>query len=127
MFDRDAIEAGNFIRANTPRDAVIAHSNQHVQPSASLAARKSLVAYFGWVSNHGYNANERLGDRDYILSNLLKDDDEVSSWSLKRDAEKTSGEKTHTPLPPPTHTRARAPFTAHGHPPPQVGHHARCG
>jgi hypothetical protein len=30
-----------------------------------------LVAYYGWVSNHGYNANERLGDRDYLMDNVL--------------------------------------------------------
>jgi hypothetical protein len=53
------------------------HSNSHVQPSASLAARPSLVAYFGWVSNHGYNANERLGDRDYVIKEMLKDQDDV--------------------------------------------------
>jgi hypothetical protein len=37
------------------------------------------VAYFGWVSNHGYNANERLGDRDYVIKEMLKDQDDVRS------------------------------------------------
>ena len=62
---------------NTGRSDVVMHSNQHVQPSASLAARPSLVAYFGWVSNHGYNANERLGDRDAVIRDLLQDDNHV--------------------------------------------------
>jgi hypothetical protein len=62
---------------NTGRSDVVMHSNQHVQPSASLAARPSLVAYFGWVSNHGYNANERLGDRDTVIRDLLQDDNPV--------------------------------------------------
>ena len=62
---------------HTGRSDVVMHSNQHVQPSASLAARPSLVAYFGWVSNHGYNANERLGDRDTVIRDLLQDDNPV--------------------------------------------------
>ncbi len=65
--------------ANTGKTDVVMHSNQHVQPSASLAARPSLVAYFGWVSNHGYNANERLGDRDTVIRDLLQDDNPVRS------------------------------------------------
>ena len=39
-----------------------------------MAGRPSLVAYYGWVSNHGYNANERLGDRDYVLDNVRDSD-----------------------------------------------------
>ena len=52
------------------------HSNYHVQPSSAIAGRPSLVSYYGWVSNHGYNSHERLGDRDYVMDNALKDSDE---------------------------------------------------
>ena len=48
LFDPDAIKVGAWLRENVPPDAVVMHSNSHVQPSASLAARPSLVAYFGW-------------------------------------------------------------------------------
>jgi len=63
MFDADGLRLAEFMKEHVPPKAVVLHSNQHVQPSASLAGRPSLVAYFGWVSNHGYNANDRLGDR----------------------------------------------------------------
>lgn len=61
---------------------LVAHSNSHVQPCASLAGRPSLVAYYGWVSNHGYNANERLGDRDYLMENMLKEEVDERSVSI---------------------------------------------
>ena len=55
MLDRDAIETGEWIAANTPKKAVFVHNNYHIEPSGSIAARPTLVAYYGWVSNHGYN------------------------------------------------------------------------
>jgi len=75
LFDADARRVGAWFKENTGPTDLVAHSNSHVQPPASLAGRPSLVAYYGWVSNHGYNANERLGERDYILSNALKEED----------------------------------------------------
>jgi hypothetical protein len=102
---------------NTGRSDVVMHSNQHVQPSASLAARPSLVAYFGWVSNHGYNANERLGDRDAVIRDLLQDENHVraprqgGSAAAQR-ARSSRAQGSHPLLYPPTHTphgtRARA-------------------
>lgn len=60
------------------------HSNSHVQPCASLAGRPSLVAYYGWVSNHGYNANERLGDRDYLMEHALSREADERSLGIIR-------------------------------------------
>ena len=84
LLDQDAIKMGEWIKTHVARDAVIMHSNYHVQPSGAIAARPSLVAYFGWVSNHGYNANERLGDRDYVLDNCLKDSDENAYFLMRK-------------------------------------------
>ena len=60
-----------FLRA---RSLPVACPQYHVQPSGAVAGRPSLVAYYGWVSNHGYNANDRLGDRDYVLDNVRDSD-----------------------------------------------------
>jgi hypothetical protein len=84
LLDQDALKMGEWIKTHVARDAVIMHSNYHVQPSGAIAARPSLVAYFGWVSNHGYNANERLGDRDYVLENCLKDSDENAYFLMRK-------------------------------------------
>jgi hypothetical protein len=84
LLDKEAINVGQWILKNTPSDAVILHSNWHVQPSGCLAGRPSLVAYYGWVSNHGYLANDRLGDRDYIMENALKDSDERADFLSRR-------------------------------------------
>ncbi len=54
-----------------------------MQPSGAIAGRPSLVAYYGWVSNHGYNANDRLGDRDYVLDNV-RDSDERALELLRK-------------------------------------------
>lgn len=75
LLDEDAHRMGEWVRRHVPPQAVVMHSNYHVQPSGALAGRPSLVAYYGWVSNHGYNANERLGDRDYAMDNACKDSD----------------------------------------------------
>ena len=74
LLDEEALEMGAWIRRKVPQRAVVMHSNYHVQPSSAVAGRPSLVAYYGWVSNHGYNANERLGDRDYVLDNVRDSD-----------------------------------------------------
>ena len=71
LFDADGMAVGAFFLRYTDPHAVVMHSNAHVQPSFSLAGRPSLVAYYGWVSNHGYNAGPRLTDRDYAMDNLL--------------------------------------------------------
>jgi hypothetical protein len=88
LLDDDAIRMAAWIRGHTSPGSVVLHSNYHVQPSGALAGRPSLVAYYGWVSNHGYNANERLGDRDYVLDNALKGSDPravelLRKWGVK--------------------------------------------
>jgi hypothetical protein len=84
MLDEDALAMGRWVKAHVPKDAVVMHSNYHIQPSLAVAGRPSLVAYFGWVSNHGYNANERLGDRDYAMDNALKDSDEHAYFLMRK-------------------------------------------
>lgn len=84
LFDTHALALGRWAEENVHPRAVMMHSDWHAQPTLSLAGRPSLVAYFGWVSNHGYNANERLGDRDYVLKNALKDSDEHAHFLLRR-------------------------------------------
>jgi hypothetical protein len=84
LFDRDSVAVGAFFREHVHPRAVTMHSNHHTQPSCSLAGRPSLVSYYGWVSNHGYNAGPRLQDRDYAMANLLKDEDSHAYNILRR-------------------------------------------
>lgn len=84
LFDRDSVAVGEYFKSHIHPHAVTMHSNHHTQPSCSIAGRPSLVSYFGWVSNHGYNAGPRLQDRDYVMDNLLKDSDGHAYNLLRR-------------------------------------------
>lgn len=84
LIDGDAVRMGEWMKANTAPGSVVMHSNYHVQPSGAIAGRPSLVAYYGWVSNHGYNCHERLRDRDYVMDNALKDEDEQAYFLARR-------------------------------------------
>ena len=64
MFDHDAIRTGDWIKEHTNPKSVFVHNNYHIEPCGSLAGRPTLVAYYGWVSNHGYNTHERLKVRN---------------------------------------------------------------
>lgn len=83
LLDHDAINMARYIRSKVHPQSVVMHSNYHVQPSGALAGRPSLVAYYGWVSNHGYNADERLGDRDFVMENALMDSN-TQAYALLR-------------------------------------------
>jgi len=84
LVDHDAADMGAWMIDHVHPKAVVMHSNYHFQPSSSLAGRPSLVAYYGWVSNHGYNANDRLRDRDYVMDHALQDADPEAYFLCRR-------------------------------------------
>jgi hypothetical protein len=84
LLDGDSVGLARYVGTKVHPRAVVMHSNWHVQPSGALAGRPSFVAYYGWVSNHGYNADERLGDRDYVLDHVYSQSDARASGILRK-------------------------------------------
>eukprot|EP00299_Pterocystis_sp_00344_P008762 c3450_g1_i1.p1 GENE.c3450_g1_i1~~c3450_g1_i1.p1 ORF type:complete len:526 (-),score=108.25 c3450_g1_i1:1-1578(-) len=63
------LELSEYIKANTPPDAIFLHdinsSPRHIRAESSLAGRAILYGYEGWLSSHGLHYTTR---RDHIKS-----------------------------------------------------------
>ena len=77
-------ELAEYMIANVPPKSVVLTKDDHRQAAGMLAGRPSLAGYSGWLWSHGYNFHERNVDRNHILHNLLKDDDETTYQLLRK-------------------------------------------
>lgn len=61
IFSTQQIELAKFIRERTSKDALFLTSDRHDNPVASLAGRRILMGYRGWLWSHGidYRSRER--------------------------------------------------------------------
>lgn len=107
MYDKDAVDVGEYMRTKLPPKGVTLHDDTHLSPAGFYAGRQVLVSYTGmylhnlvilskkcneadiviifagWVSSHGYDYHERHRDRETIMQNILKDSDR-NTYSLLR-------------------------------------------
>ena len=58
----DELAAGNWIMANTPKDAVFVTSDQHNSPVDSVGGRPRLLGYPGWTNAYNLPSEQRLAD-----------------------------------------------------------------
>ena len=58
-FPRGAVEAGEYIRDNTPRDAVFLTGTEHLNPVCAIAGRTVVCGPDLWLYWHGFNTRER--------------------------------------------------------------------
>ena len=58
-FSREAVEAGEFIRDRTPRDAVFLTGTQHLNPVDSIAGRTVVCGPNLWLYWHGFDISGR--------------------------------------------------------------------
>ena len=58
-FSREAVEAGEYIRNRTPRDAVFLTGTQHLNPVDSIAGRTIVCGPDLWLYWHGFDTSER--------------------------------------------------------------------
>ncbi|BAI60820.1 conserved hypothetical protein [Methanocella paludicola SANAE] len=54
------VYVSDWIKENTPKDAVFLTSQSPISPVTSLSGRKSYLGYAGWLYTHGINYNDRL-------------------------------------------------------------------
>ena len=61
-FNRDAVEAGEYIRNRTPREAVFVTGTQHLNPVVAIAGRTIVCGPDLWLYWHGFDTSERQED-----------------------------------------------------------------
>ena len=61
-FSSRAVEAGAYIRDNTPEDAVFLTGTQHLNPVDSIAGRTIVCGPDLWLYWHGFDTSERKAD-----------------------------------------------------------------
>ena len=65
-FSADAAKAGEYVRDNTPEDAVFVTGTQHLNPVLSIAGRRIVCGPDLWLYWHGFDTRERQADlRDF--------------------------------------------------------------
>lgn len=62
MFSNEDIALANFVKSNTPKDALFLTSDKHNHPVSCLSGRSVVMGYRGWLWTHGINYSEREGD-----------------------------------------------------------------
>ncbi len=62
LFDSSAVNAAEFIRETTPKDALFLTSDQHLNPVSALAGRNSLAGTPIYLFFHGIDYNKRTSD-----------------------------------------------------------------
>ncbi len=61
-FSREAVEAGEFVRKETPEDAVFITGTQHLNPVTSIAGRTIVCGPDLWLYWHGFDTGERQAE-----------------------------------------------------------------
>ena len=61
-FGKGAVEAGEFIRENTPEDAVFITGTQHLNPVFAIAGRDVVCGPDLWLYWHGFDTRERQAE-----------------------------------------------------------------
>ena len=58
-YSADAVEAGEYVRENTPEEAVFITGTQHLNPVLSIAGRQIVCGPDLWLYWHGFDTTER--------------------------------------------------------------------
>lgn len=68
IYSPQAIKLAEFIKKNSPKDAVFLSIDKSDNPGVSLAGRKTVVGYHGWLWTYGLNYSSREADVRSMLS-----------------------------------------------------------
>ena len=61
-FSREAVEAGEYVKDRTPRDAVFVTGTQHLNPVVAIAGRTVVCGPDLWLYWHGFDTTERQSE-----------------------------------------------------------------
>lgn len=62
LYSKEEHELGEWLKANTPKEAVFLTSDMHNHPVSMLAGRRILAGYEGWLWSHGIPHHDRQAD-----------------------------------------------------------------
>lgn len=79
LYDKNAVDAAEFIKASTPSDALFISSDQHLNPVSSLAGRNIFSGTGLYLYFHGINKT----DRDQQIRTMFTDVNSFSKLSSK--------------------------------------------
>ena len=107
-FSASSVEAGEYVRDNTPQDAVFVTGTQHLNPVLSIAGRSIVCGPDLWLYYHGFETDERKddleafyedpqGNRDipakYGAEYVLVSSYELNSYNVDEEGLEALGEK----------------------------------
>jgi len=61
-FSREAVEAGEYVKNRTPRDAAFVTGTQHLNPVVAIAGRTVVCGPDLWLYWHGFDTTERQSE-----------------------------------------------------------------
>jgi len=68
LFDNQDIELASWVRENTPKDSIFLTSSHHNHFVPTLAGRKIVMGYEGWLWVYGINYDQRKNDVEELFS-----------------------------------------------------------
>lgn len=68
VYSSPAIKMSEFVKFNTPKDAVFLAVDKFDNPAVALAGRKTVVGYHGWLWTYGLDYSQREQDVRLMLA-----------------------------------------------------------
>ncbi len=81
-FGPEAVEAGEFVRDHTEKEAVFLTGTQHLNPVSSIAGRTTVCGPDLWLYWHGFDTTERKEDLQNFFENPEGFSDVLEKYSV---------------------------------------------
>ena len=82
LFGPEDIALADFVKNNTPTEALFLTTDQHNHPVSSLGGRQILMGFRGWLWTHGLDYGKREADVFEIFSGGSKVKELINSYGL---------------------------------------------
>jgi uncharacterized membrane protein len=83
-FSKDQIYVADWIKENTPKDAIFLTGDTATHPAIALAGRLSYLGYYPWMYTHGISTADRVSDVQsiYNATNLTIMQDKLRALNI---------------------------------------------